>query len=43
MLKLSVNTNYDYEKVKGVSAMNITKDIKYFCVNYHDIDIFEGQ
>lgn len=43
MLKLSVNTNYDYEKVKGVSAMNITKDIKYVGVNDHDIDLFEGQ
>ena len=43
MFKLSVNTNYDYEKVKGVSAMNITKDIKYVGVNDHDIDLFEGQ
>lgn len=31
------------KKVKGVSAMNITKDIKYVGVNDHDIDLFEGQ
>lgn len=31
------------QKAKGVSAMNITKDIKYIGVNDHDIDLFEGQ
>lgn len=31
------------QKAKGVSVMNITKDIKYIGVNDHDIDLFEGQ
>lgn len=31
------------QKAKGVSAMNITNDIKYIGVNDHDIDLFEGQ
>lgn len=31
------------QKAKGVSAINITKDIKYVGVNDHDIDLFEGQ